>query len=238
MAGTYQTPTTDQDAIRDAFRQVKTMLDEVARMDAGQLRNDVARLQGLIDGLINQVNGIFTGYVQAAGNITSTAGRGYFAGQLWSPGSAATDLSVLAGLRQTTWQIYSGANNGLLGYSPSSFRSKTHWRKAEFTAAQFLACFPYVYEYRGQVAIRDDKRHPSYDPNYIVPLEIGYLAELLIKHGLGIFVVMKDGHPIGIDYASFAAVGMTVIGRELAMHARGQQARIEALEARIEAAGL
>ena len=245
MPGGYDVPSTgDLGEFTRVIDQIKRDVAELGRPSGTQTAQALQQIRDLIDGILAQENGNFTGYVNAgttitaAGHITSTGGRGYFASTLYSVGSSATDLSALAGLRQNAWQLYTGPNIGLYGYSPSSFRSKTHWQKVNYTAAQFLACFPYVYEYRGQVAIRDDKRHPNHDPNYVVPLEIGYLAELLIKNGLGIFVTMKDGVPIGIDYAAFAAVGMTVIGREMSARADEQDARQAAIEARLDAAGL
>lgn len=244
MAGGYEVQNPGDIAVLfDTIAAIRAEVKEIGRPDASQTAQALQTLTDLVNGLIDQVNGIFTGYVQAgttitaAGDVTSTGGRGYFGGTLWSVGSSATDLSTLPGLRQTTWQIYTAGNTGLYGYSPSSFRSKTHWKKAGYTAAQFLACFPYVYEYRGQISIRDDKRNPNYDPNYVVPIEVGYLAELLIKNGLGQFVTMKDGVPIGIDYAAFAAVGMTIIGRELMARLDAQDARIVALDTRLQAAG-
>ena len=221
----------------DRIDDLRRRISELERPTGSQTAEALQTLTDLVNGLINQINGIFTGYVSAGttvtagGNITSTSGRGYFTTALWSPGAAATDLAGVAGLRQTVWQIYTAGNTGMYGYASSSFRAKTHWEKAEFTAAQFLACFPYVYEYRGQVSIRDDKRNPHYDPSYVVPLEIGYLAELLIKNGLHAFVTLKDGVPIGIDYAAFAAVGMTVIGREM-------DTRLTSIEARLDAGGI
>jgi hypothetical protein len=211
--------------------ELKRRVSETEMFTGAEIADALATLQALVDGLLTQINGIFSGYVQAGGNITSTGGRGTFASGLSSVGASATDLSALAGLRQTVWQLYTGGNAGLYGYASSSFRTKTHWKKADFTAAQFLACFPYVYEYRGQVSIRDDKRNPNYDPNYQVPLDIGYLAELLIRNGLGIFVTMKDTVPIGIDYAAFASAGMTIIGREM-------DARLTSIESRLDAGGL
>lgn len=155
--------------------------------------------------------------ITAGGDIASTGGRGTFASGLSSVGASATDLSALAGLRQNAWQLYTGANIGLYGYAPSTLASKTNLSDSlPFTAADVYAVVPYVYEYIGQVAIRDDPDNPGYDPGYAVPTEIGLIAEHLIERNMSMFVVFnEDGTAKTIDYPLFGAVANLVAVRDL-----------------------
>lgn len=193
----------------------------------GTLRALVDSLPASIAALI--ATSISTGTVTASGAISGATGS--FSSSLSSPGASATDLSALAGLRQNAWQLYTGANTGLYGYAPSTIRAKTNLEPVPYRATDFLKCMAYVYEYKGQVAIRDDPENPEYDPSYDVPTEVGFMAEHLIKNNLGAFVNMLDGVPVGIDYAAFGAVAANVIGREM-------DSRLNALAKRLDAAGL
>ena len=70
-----------------------------------------------------------------------------------------------------------------------------------------------MFQYRAQLAIRDDPKNPEYDPAYIVPTEIGLIAEHLIEHNLGAFVFYElDGKtPRGINYDMFGAIAPLVV---------------------------
>ena len=196
-----------------------------------QLVND---LPGQIDAaLAIEVN---TGNVNASGNVTAS-GTVNGVGGLRSSGAAGTSLASVPGNRQTVWQIYDGSNIGLYGYAPSSITTKTDIEEVPYSPESFLRCMAFLYVYKGQVAIRDDPDNEYYDPGYEVPSEAGYMAQHLIANGLGQFVTMNGAEPIGIDYASFAAVGMTVIGRAHAEQMAAQAEEIKALTARVAAMG-
>lgn len=221
--GYARQPAEGMDQIVQPILEMRRRLRELEALDGSQIYNTVQDLKHLLDGLLNQVNGIFSGYVSAGttvtagGDITSTAGRGSFASALVSTGAAATDLSAMAGLRQTVWQLYTGSNTGMYGYAPSTLASKTNLSESlPFTAADVYETIPYMYEYIGQVAIRDDADNPDYDPDYVVPTEIGLMAEYLVARNMGAFVVFnEDGSPKTIDYASFGAIANLVAIRDL-----------------------
>lgn len=165
----------------------------------------------------------------------STTGSGRFDGGLNSTGASATDLSLVAGGRQPSWQMYSGANIGLYGYAPSTIQAKMNLQPSPYSAEAFIACAPMIYEYIGQVDIRDNPENPEYDPNYVVPIEAGLMAEHLMENGLDVFVIFRDGVPATIDYAGFAAVAAVTIGRAQAGTIANQQAQIDGLLAAVKA---
>jgi hypothetical protein len=118
-------------------------------------------------------------------------------------------VSLLSGARQTVWQH----NSGVYGFAPSSIKTKTNLKPVPFSAADVLAVTPYVFQYRGQVAIRDDPDNDEYDPDYVVPWEIGLMAEHLIEHNMACFVFWDpDGvTPRGINYDLFGAIAPLVV---------------------------
>ncbi|WP_309617695.1 hypothetical protein [Salinibacterium sp.] len=167
-----------------------------------------------------------TGPVAATGPVSGSSGT--FGGSLASPGAASTDVSLIAGLRQNVWQLYTGGNTGLYGFAPSTREAKANiTEKLPFTAAQVLACTPRAYQYRGQIALRDDPTTEGHDPDHVVPNELGMLAEDLIDNGLSCFVEHnEDGTPRSIDYVTFSAVALLEV-------VRSQQKQIDVLSDRI-----
>ena len=164
---------------------------------------------------ISAVTNISAANVTASGQVTATSA-------LSSVGAYNTDVSLLAGARQTVWQH----NSGIYGFAPSSEVLKTSIGEPPFTAQDVLACTPVVFEYKAQIAIRDDPENPQYDPTYVVPTEIGLIAETLVEHGLELFVFWnEDGSPRGINYDLFGAVALLVVAQD-------HEARLAALEAR------
>jgi hypothetical protein len=231
MMAEYPTPPGDGMApIVDEFRKLGRRISELERPSGTNIGSLVAQVQAKLVDLNAAVIAEVDSYLSSGTvNVTNLTASGTLtaSGALKSAGAAGTDLGTIPGNRRSAWQIYDGANIGLYGYSTSSIETKMNLEKVSYTPGQFLACIGFLYEYRGQVAIRDDPENEYYDPAYKVPEEVGYMAEHLIANGLEQFVTMFQGEPIGIDYAAFAAIGMTVIGRE-------HENRIASLEARLE----
>ena len=144
----------------------------------------------------------------APGNVTAT-GSGTFPSGLSSSGAYGTDVSTLSGPRQQVWQH----NSGVYGYAPSSIVKKTNLEPVPFTAADVLAVQPFVFQYKSQLAIRDDPENPYFDPGYVIPWEIGLMAEHLIAHNMGCFVFYEeDGITAkGINYDLFGAIAPLVV---------------------------
>ena len=233
MAGGYTVPPVgDFGELINRLKSIQIRLDELERPTGSQVFETLDKLNLLINDLAAQVAAIAasgatwagpvstTGAV-TAGNVTS-GGTGTFATGVNSVGAYNLDVSLLAGARRTGWWHVSGA----AGYAPSTLATKTDVDGYGAKSAQFLACMPVVFHYIGQLDIRDNPLNPQYDPDYVVPLEVGHLAELLIANGLGAFVFTDEhGKPAGINMAEFAAVGFVIVGRD-------HEARLRLLEAR------
>lgn len=215
MADRTPQPSDFFDRLREMERRLNLRIDNRAGFDATQLNRTVAKLEELVAGLLTQVNGIFSGYVTAQGVVTGEAG-------ISSLGVTTTNVTLLPGTRAAVWVNFTA---GVFGQTVSTIVQKTNLASVPYTAAQFLRVMPHVFEYIGQIDIRDNPSNAYYDPDYVVPLEIGMMAEHLLDAGLELFVIYEaDGKtPANIDYAAFGAVATLVIGRD-------HELRIAALE--------
>jgi hypothetical protein len=234
MMAEYPTPPGDGMApIVDEFRKLRRRISELERPSGTSIGSLVAQVQAALVDLNAAVIAATNNYLSSGTvNVTNLTASGTISATtaLKSSGSATKDLSTVPGNRRSAWQIYDGSNIGLYGYAPSSLETKMNLREVPYTSESFLRCVAYLYEYKAQVAMREDPESEYYDPAYEVPEEVGYMAEHLIENGLEQFVPMLDGKPSGIDYSSFGAVGMTVIGREHAERIASLEERISRLE--------
>lgn len=225
MAGGYSVPTDGPlgeliDTLREHSRRIK----ELEAPTGTQTAQALQQLTDLVAGLLDQTNVTATNDVTAGNNVTA-GGEGIFDTGLRSTGAALLDITTIAGSRQSAWQHIS---TGRYGYAPSTLAEKRNLRPVPFTAADILTVAPRVFHYRGQLDIRDNPKNPAHDPAYLVPDEIGLLAEELIAAGLDLFVMFEeDGTPRGIHYELFGAVTALVIGADL-------NTRMTALENRID----
>jgi len=200
--------------------------DQVGRGD-----DDVVRRLGALESAYQVILGIAgsakalaaaiqTGLGNLASSGTTWAGpvsspsfvngsTGAFSSSLSSVGAYNTDVSLLAGARQTVWQH----NSGIYGFAPSSEKTKANLKAVPFTAADVRAVSPFMFQYKAQLAIRDDPTNEQYDPDYVVPWEIGLMAEHLIAHKMSCFVFWdEDGvTPRGINYDLFGAIAPLVV---------------------------
>lgn len=230
-------PSPPGDEIAQLIAEIGSLKHRVAELErptgtqtanaVGQLRLLVNSLQEEIDNLLavavntGAVNA--TGNINAGGNVTATGTLTAAAG-ISSIGAYSTDVTLLPGSRVDTWQH----SSGVFGQTVSTIVKKINLGEVSFSAADVLACAPFVFEYVGQVDIRDNPDNPYFDPSYEVPLEIGFMAEHLIAAGLSIFVYYEqDGiTPRGINYPLFGAVANMVV-------VRNHEERIAALEATV-----
>lgn len=198
-------PLGDEHELSNLLRDLQRRVKELESLDGSQNYDTVQTLKNLVDGLIDQTDVNVTGNVTAGGTGTFTAG-------VTSAGVFSLDVSLLPGTRRTNWTNA----NGQIGYAPSSILRKHIRENYRGRAADFLACQPVIYEYLGQLAIRDDSENPYYDPDYVVPLEVGHIAQWLVENNLPEFVFYEEDGvtPAGINYAEFAAVGFVVVGRD------------------------
>jgi hypothetical protein len=179
---------------------------------------------GLIsNGGITAVGGIGASGGISAASVTTTGGlsaggavsgaSGSFSSSLSSPGAYTTDVSALPGARQTVWQH----NSGVYGFAPSTIEAKTNIGPVPFTAADVRAVQPHVFQYKSQLAIRDDPENTFYDPAYVAAWEIGLMAEELIAHNMSMFVFFEEDEvtPKGINYDLFGAIAPLVVLADL-----------------------
>jgi hypothetical protein len=124
--------------------------------------------------------------VSASGAVSGNTGT--FNGGLFSTAAYST---VVSGTRTATWT----QNDGTVGTAPSSIRFKTNVVLADWSEARVLAVLSAsskYYNYKSEVARRDDPKSPDYvGPDYHVHQEIGYIAEELHAAGLWEFVVYE-----------------------------------------------
>lgn len=152
------------------------------------------------------------------------------AGGLTSLGVYALDVSTLPGGRSSVWVHVSGQ----IGFAPSTIAKKTDLGPVPFSAADVLAVAPYVFHYRAQLDIRDNPENPYYDPNYTPAWDIGMMAEHLIEHNLGIFVLLnEDGSARTIHYDLFGAIAALVVGRDHEERLRRLEARSGLVDLRV-----
>jgi hypothetical protein len=182
MADRTPNPANFFDKLRAEIRRLDQRIDNRAGFDATQLNRTVAKLQALVDGLVNAVNGVFSGFITAGGNITA-GGRGTFTGGVTSTDVKTRTLSVGYD------SVYIDANN-IMGKAPSARRFK-----------QNITPFRH----------RDEIDQIETDSFYLVgavealgdaaPLEYGVIAEQLDEIGLGMYVTRDaDGTPHGVAY--------------------------------------
>jgi hypothetical protein len=193
------------------FLQFKQQISDILRRLAVLERPTGTSVGSLVSQVQTAIANIASAVTTAlAGGFHST-GTAVIDGGITSAGVYALDVSTLPGTRRTNWTV----STGQIGYAPSSILTKNILGDVEISAAQFLACGPAAFEYLGQVDIRDNPENPNYDPEYVVPVELGHVAEWLEENGCGAFVFRhEDGSPAGIDYAGFGAVGFVVVGRD------------------------
>lgn len=229
MGNGYGQPIGDgMTALAESLRDINRRLREVETTRGSQIFETVKELRSVVDNLAATIAALsasgttWYGPVSTSGTVNAAAG-------ITSVGVYNLDVSTLAGSRRADYVHQSGA----IGYAPSTIAKKMDLGEVPFTASDVLALAPVVFHYRAQVAIRDDPQHPSYDPTYQVPWDIGLIAEELIAHGLELFVFFEDDMqtPAGINYDIFAAVALLVVARD-------QQSQLDDLKQRLSEAGI
>ena len=195
--------------LRSQLLGIYDRLSELEAPTGTQTAEALQTLTDLVEGLLEQTSLAVTNNITAGGNITAQGVVTGVAG-INSVGAYNLDVTTLAGSRRGAWWHQSGA----AGYAPSTRARKQNIRGSDFRPEQFMAIAPQVFEYRAQADIRDNPENPQYDPSYVVPLEVGLIAEDLIEAGLGAFVFEdENGRPAGIDYATFGAICSLVLGQ-------------------------
>jgi hypothetical protein len=153
----------------------------------------------------------------------------------------------ITGTRVAGWT----QNDGHLGTASSSARYKTNIVPAGIDPLAVLGIGIMHYNYKAEVARRDDPTSPAYvGPDYKVHLEVGAMAEDLHTAGLWEFVVYKRdldgrllldiaGAPIaeGIHYEMFS-LAVLAAAQHLNELVAAQGVEISSIQGRLIAAGL
>ncbi len=217
MAGGYDvSPVEPLDVLRLLFEELRDKVRELERPTGTQLSQTVAKLQDLIDGILAQTSINVSGDVTAGGNIN-------VAGDIYTPHGRATPV--------TTSYVSAWLNgDGRLGATASSVVYKQDFSRpnTDPLVDALLAVSLVRFRYIQAVEELGDK----------APWELGAIAEYFVAIGLGEYVFNNaDGEPQGINYERLTIPLIAVVQR---LHADGREraARIEALEKRLEAAGL
>lgn len=242
MGNGYRVPEIEPvDTLGKILKRQSARISEGERPTGTQVFAALAKIKQLINDIGIYVDaylasGFTTGSMTASGSITvggnaNVTGTVTGTAGITSVGAYNLNVVGLPGSGRVAAWIHS---SGAFGQTVSSERYKTGIEPVPYTAEQFLAVAPVVFEYIAQRAIRDDPENPYYNPDYVVPLEVGVIAERLIDAGLDLYVAWEDEArtiPQGVHYAEFAAHAALVIGR-------AQQEQLDALTARLDAAGL
>lgn len=223
MAGGYTPPIIGEfGELINELRMAKRRLDELERPTGTQVADALATLTDLVNGLLTQVNGVFSGYVDAGTTIHST-GRGTFDG-------GVTSADVRA---RTITSGYAAAwvdAGGVFGCTTSSVRHKQDIRSVDMSpevAAMYQAA---LIEFRYIVDVAEN--------GDLAEWQIGSLAEYFESIGLGRYVFHDiDGLVDGINYERLT-IPLIAVVQDLNQRALAQQARIDSLEARLTAAGI
>jgi hypothetical protein len=198
MAGGYASPSDGQlgdlfTLLSDYSRRIR----ELERPTGSQTASALATLQALVDGLLTQVNGIFSGYVQAGTNITAggnVTATGTIVGNVVKTTSGPT--TVITTGRVASWLQNS---DGTIGTATSSERFKTNIRHMRddigFDPMAVLSLHTDYWEYKAEVAKRDDPESLEYvGREYRVATNFGPIAERAHDLGLWMIVVYEREH--------------------------------------------
>lgn len=208
------------DALIRRLIDAERRIAELERPTGTQTAGAVKKLQDLVNGILTQVNGVFSGYVQAGGNITSTSGIVQADAGLWS---TAVYNDVLSTAYRATWS----RSDGKLGYVPSSARFKTNIAPAVLDGASLVLLALRVVTFQYVAAVEELGEEAV--------TEWGLIAEEVDELGLTWLVDYdEEGLPFGVKYERVPLLLIMAMQDQVA--ATGQ--RIDALEMRLEAAGL
>jgi hypothetical protein len=192
MANRTSKPESFELRLRNQIKRLDDRINRISGFDGTQLTRTVQKLQELVDGLLEQVNGIFSGYVRAGGNITANSG---------------TFISAYARSHSVVTSYVAAYIDGSGNFlsTPSSLRMKRDIATAGWTREQRDAIRVVHYKLRAAYILADmDGRNPE-DVETIV----GVIGEELVAAGLDDFVVFDDrGRVFTVRYELLALVAL------------------------------
>lgn len=159
---------------------IQTQIRELGRPTGGQFAEQLTTLRNLVDGLIAQVNGNFSGYLTVAGQATVN-------GPIFSPHALANP--VVTGY----FALYVNSD-ARIGRTVSARRYKQDIAAWTPDVQGIFALQLVTYRLKSEVALKGDD----------ASLEWGLVAEELIELGLDWLVLRIDGKVEGIAYERLA----------------------------------
>ena len=213
----------------DAIQKDRRRIDTLEKPDGSQLGRALEKVQqlildlpGMVTAAIASLGSLSIAGTMSAGAVSTTGDIATSGGYVFTPAGYAYNITYS---RVGAWL----GNDGRLGYASSSRKTKTNIVASDVDPEAILKVCSVLFDYRAEVAKRDDPESPEYvGPDYVVHREFGAIAEDLHDLGLGVVVDYdENGEPRGIIYPM---VGLLAI--EAAKHLSG---RIDRLEARLNA---
>jgi len=198
MAGPTPRPTDFDGRLRQLRIDLNDRINRISGFDGTQLTRTVQKLKELVDGLVTQINGVFSGFVSAGGDITaggnvsSTSGRGVFAAGVTSPAVYGTSLTY-GGLYKVQY-IHA---DGTMGYVSSSRRFKQDEEPAVIVDIRDIMRRFQIFTFRYIEAVANIGDAAA--------IEWGPMAEDV--HAAGLYWLVEydeSGRPEGVRHERFA----------------------------------
>lgn len=181
-------PTDALDQLRMILQNARQRLRELEALDGSQIYNTVQDLRNLIDGLLNQVNGNFTG--------TLTVGGLSSLDEIDSLATYSRNVTGSGSYRSVQVNL-----NGQIGYVPSSRQFKRDI--ADLPDSDSVLNVQVVrFRYKDAVENMGDG----------APVEVGVIAEQVHKLGLTWLVDYdENGKPFGVKYERLALALLPIL---------------------------
>lgn len=214
MGNGYVIPASDPiDQLMLRLRDIERRVSESESFTGAEIADALQTLTDLVNGLLTQVNGVFSGYIQAGGNA-NIGGDINLTGDLYTPHGRATPVV-------TSYVAAYINSDGRLGATPSGAQFKQDVKPRGYTLADCRLFQIVQYRLIAAVELLGDE----------AVTEVGVIAQQLLKAGFPEFVVCDEsGTPITVTYERMvvAAIG----GLQDAAN------QIDAIKERLDRAGL
>lgn len=210
----YETPPRDAiDRLLRTIDELRIRIDELERPTGTQIAGAVKKLQDLVAGLLTQVNGVFSGYIQAGGNA-NIGGDINLTGDMYTPHGRATPVV-------TSYVAAYINSDGRLGATPSGIQFKQDIEPRVYTLDDCKQFQIVQYRLIAAVELLGDE----------AATEVGVIAQQLVEAGFPEFVVCDEtGTPITVTYERMVVA--TIGGLQDA------SAKIDSINDRLDRAGL
>jgi hypothetical protein len=178
---------------------INRRLDVLERPTGTQTAGLLSQVQAAVANIGAAVTAYLSSGFSTGGNITATSGY------IFTPAGYAFDITYT---RRASWL----GNDGRIGWASSSAEAKTNIRDADIDPLKILEVAARSFNYRAEIAKRDDPENEQYDPDYHVALEFGAIAEELDALGLWQVVIYEDHQkPVGIHYELLGLLAIEAI---------------------------